>query len=156
MRIFSKIKIFSLPFLFFLYFFCGAVAYGEIRIDGKIAGGRLEEKDIFIYQPATINQEIIIFHVDSDKYPRGIRVVNLQLTLASATAYVLAFSELSGNPPLFQHNIAILSTLESEVYKEAKNEQIANSELDADSYIALNVPAIEVGWVQAKIIFYRK
>lgn len=156
MRIFLKVKFFCLPCFFCFYFLLGAVAFGEIRIDGKIAGGRLEEKDIFIYSPATINQEIIIFHVDSDKYPRGIRVVNLQLTLASATAYVLAFSEWSGNPPLFQHNIEILSTLESEVYKEVKNEQIANREVDAGSYIALNLPVTEVGWVQAKIIFYRK
>lgn len=143
-------------------------AAGEIAIDLNdaaveiftAAASRLitsvEDKDALIIYPDYVNDEVYFMHVDADKYPHGIKLLNVQITLPADAAYSMVFEEWAGDPPAAQNDIETVTTGATDAYAEVLTTDIDDSDIDADSYIFLHVPNTDVGWVAPKVLFYAK
>ena len=116
----------------------------------------VEDIDFCIFEPDNVNDEICIFHVDADKYPYGITLLNVQIILPADAAYSMVFEEWSGDPPAAQNDIETVSTGAGDAYMEVGTDNIDDNSIDADDYIFLHVPATDVDWISGKIIFYVK
>jgi hypothetical protein len=116
----------------------------------------LDDKDGTFIAPDAINDEIPFFHVDADKYPFGIKLVNVQITIPSDGAYSMVFEEWAGDPAAAQNDIETVTTGAGDSYMEVLTGDIDDSDIDADDYIFLDIPATDVDWIQVKIIFYVK
>jgi hypothetical protein len=114
----------------------------------------IDDGDALIFAPDGVNDEIAIFHVDADKYPFGIKLINVQITLPADAAYSMVFEEWAGDPPVAQNDIETVTTGAGDSYMEITTTGIDDSDIDADDYIFLHVPATDVDWVHAKFIFY--
>jgi hypothetical protein len=115
-----------------------------------------QDKDVLLFAPDGIADEIPIFHVDADKYPNGIKLVNVQITRPSDGAYSMVFEEWAGDPPAAQNNIETVTTGAGDSYMEVTGANIDDSNIDADDYIFLHVPATDIDWIHCKVIFYAK
>jgi hypothetical protein len=107
-----------------------------------------------IYGPGDINDQIPMLHVDAEKYPRGIIMMNVQITLPVDTAYSMPFEEWSGDPPAAQADIETVTTTGSDAYMEVRTTDIDNRTVDADDYIFLDIPATASDWIMAAVFFY--
>jgi len=112
--------------------------------------------DALFYAPSSINDAIPIFHVDADKYPNGIKLINVQITIPADGVYDMVFEEWAGDPPVAQNNIETVSTGASDSYMEVKDADIDDSDIDVDDYIFLDIPVTTVDWIHVKVIFWIK
>lgn len=112
-----------------------------------------EDKECVLFGPDSIEDELIVFHVDKDKYPFGITLTNLQITLPSDAAYSLPFEEWSGDPPTHQADCETVTTGAADAYAEVRGVNIDNAFLDPDDYLVLHVPATDVDYIHAKWIY---
>jgi hypothetical protein len=116
----------------------------------------LEDGEVTIIAPDGVNDQIPIFHVDADKYPFGIKLVNVQITIPSDGAYSMVFEEWSGDPAAAQNDIETVTTGAGDSYMEVLTGDIDDSDIDADDYIFLDIPATDIDWIQCKFIYYIK
>lgn len=116
----------------------------------------LDDVDALLFAPDGINDQIAIFHVDADLYPFGIKLVNVQITIPADAAYSMVFEEWAGDPPAAQNDIETVTTGAGDSYMEILTAGIDDSDIDADDYIFLDIPATDVDWIAVKVIFYVK
>lgn len=121
----------------------------QVTIGGK------KDVDALIYAPDTINDEVAIFHANSNLYPYGITLVSVQITLPDDAAYSMVFEEWSGDPPAAVNDITTVTTTGSEAFKQVLAADMADSSIAANAYIFLHIPSTVVDWVHVKIIFTR-
>jgi hypothetical protein len=112
--------------------------------------------EVTIFAPDGVNDQIPIFHADADKYPHGIKLVNVQITIPSDGAYSMVFEEWSGDPAAAQNDIETVTTGAGDSYMEVLTGDIDDSDIDADDYIFLDIPATDIDWIQCKFIYYIK
>lgn len=113
-----------------------------------------QDIDALIFAPDGVNDQIPIFHVDADKYPFGIKLVNVQISLPADAAYSMVFEEWAGDPIVAQNDIETVTTGSGDSYMEVRTGDIDDSEIDADDYIFLDIPATDVDWIHVKVVFY--
>jgi len=124
--------------------------------NGYVDNKTKKEFDFTIIDPEVINSKVGIFHVDNDKYPAGIRLENVQITLPAVptAGYELKFQEFSSaNPPAFVSDIEKVSADNTESYKEVKTTSIDDRDISSDNYIWLDILSTDVAWVKGKCIF---
>lgn len=109
-----------------------------------------------IFAPDGVNDEIPVYHVDTEKYPRGIIMMNVQITIPADAAYSMVFEEWAGDPPAAQADIETVTTGGSDSYMEVRTTDIDNRVIDTDDYIFLDIPATDVDWILAAGFFYAK
>lgn len=115
--------------------------------------GTLDDFDVPIWRPDTVNDQIKVFGVDSKIYPNGITIVKLSITLDADTAYSMVFERWKGDPPAHVADIETVSTTGTDAYAQVEDDNIDNPSLDADDYIYLDIPATDVDWIQCKVIY---
>lgn len=116
----------------------------------------LYDKECLIFEPDNVNDEIAMLHVDADLYPNGIKLINVQITLNADAAYSMVFEEWAGDPPAAQNDIETVTTGGADSYMEVRVNDIDDSDIDADDYIFLDIPATDVDWIHCKVIYYVK
>lgn len=126
--------------------------------DGSVSRliASLGDGEVTIFAPDGVNDQIPIFHVDADKYPHGIKLVNVQITIPSDGAYSMVFEEWAGDPAAAQNDIETVTTGAGDSYMEVTLTDIDDSDIDADDYIFLDIPATDIDWIQCKFIYYIK
>ena len=140
---------------------------GELALDTNddalevYSGGKssliptVDDKDWVILEPDGIARELPIFHVDADRYPHGITIINTQIQLEADAAYSMVYEEWSGaDPPVYQADVVTVTTGAADTYAEVVGGAIGNAVLDADDWLFLHIPATDVDSVACKILFY--
>jgi hypothetical protein len=119
-----------------------------------------EDKDFCINDPSSIASTRIFFHVDAEKYPNGIKLTNVQITLPAAvasTGYQIIYKEYSNaNPPALVSTIEAVSADATSTFVEVTGASIDDSDIASDGYIILDIPATASDEVNGKIMFYAK
>jgi hypothetical protein len=115
-----------------------------------------QEVDKTIWQPDLIATTVPILHVDVLKYPYGIKLLGVQITLSADAAYAMVFEEWAGDAPAAQNDIETVTTGAGDSYMEVLGASIDDSDIDADDYLFLHIPATDVPWIAVKVIFYAK
>jgi hypothetical protein len=115
----------------------------------------IDDKSCSIIDPENIDREYKIWHVDADRYPHGITLVNVQIGLEADAAYSMVFEEWSGaDPPVYQADVETVTTGAADTYAEVRLADIDNRVLDADDWLYLHIPATDVDSVYVKWMFY--
>ena len=112
-------------------------------------------KEMLIWAPDGINDEIEFFKVDALVYPNGITLIQLSISLPADAAYSMVFEEWAGDPPVAQNNVETVTTTGTDAYMEVAEADIDDKNLDADDMLYLHVPATDVDWVKAMAIFIK-
>lgn len=110
--------------------------------------------EVMIFAPDGVDDEIPLFHVDAEKYPHGIELLNVQITIPADVAYSMVFEEWAGDPPAAQNDIETVTTAGTDSYMEVRTGDIDDNDIDADDYIFLHVPATDVDWILCGVFFY--
>lgn len=110
--------------------------------------------EMLIFAPDGINDQIPLLHVDAERYPHGIKLLNVQMTIPADAVYSMVFEEWAGDPPVAQNNIETVTTTGGDSYKEVRTGNIDDSDIDADDYIFLDIPATDVDWISVAVFFY--
>ncbi len=131
-----------------------ALKYGWSLLDMNI--------DFCIIAPDLVrlyhSRYIPIFHVDPVKYPFGIRITDVEITLLFAANYTLVYRQYRSNTP---SSPTFLNTIESinlagQGHKKVSGEDIDNPDIAAGNYIFVYLPPTNIPWVAGKIIMQAK
>lgn len=115
----------------------------------------VDDKSCSIIDPELINREYKIWHVDADRYPHGVTLINVQIGLEADAAYSMVLEEWSGaDPPVYQADVETITTGAADTYAEVTGGDIDNQVLDADDWLFLHIPATDVASVYVKWMFY--
>jgi len=112
----------------------------------------LDDKEAVITKPDEMGiEDIPLFHVDIDKYPHGIKLINVQWGQSSAVSDTFVLHEYS---TISTFASTIDSVVSSATYAEETT--ITDSDIAADAWIFADVANCDVDWIFIKIIFYVK
>ena len=131
-----------------------AIEIYDNALSVSVLNSYIEDIDALLFAPDGINDEIPMLHVDAAKYPHGIKLLNIQITLPADAVYSMVFEEWAGDPPVAQNDIETVTTGGADSYMEITGGNIDDSDIDADDYVFLDIPATDVDWIHVKIIFY--
>ena len=139
-------------------------SYAAGRLIGTLPAGEglTMNLDFCIIAPDLVatehDDDICIFHVDPVKYPYGIEVTDVEVTLRVNANYTLVFEEWRSNTPDAPTFLTNLKTviLTNQGHKKISGGDISNSEIVAGNYIFVRLPTTNIPWVAGKVIFYAK
>lgn len=118
------------------------------------AGGGISSihKEITLYDPEDMNDEIAWFQVDSNLYPNGIEVTVVSIQLPADAAYTMGFERWDGDPPSVQATIEDVTTGAADNYKRVTNTDIDSQDVNADDWVYLDIPSTDVDWITVTLI----
>lgn len=110
-------------------------------------------KEVTIYEPDQVNDEIPFFHADSTAFPDGITIVKVSIQIPSDAAYTLGFEEWDGDPPAAQNTIEDVATGAADNYSSVSTTDIDDQDIDAGDWVFLDIPSTDVDWITATAVY---
>ncbi len=115
--------------------------------------------DFCIIAPDIVKSEhdddICIFHVDPIKYPNGVTITAVEITLRNNGFYGLTYQEWQSNSPsapTYKNDIKLVN-ITGQGHKKVVRADLDDDFVAAGNYIYVTLPATNVPWVAGKIIF---
>lgn len=138
--------------------------YAAGKLTGTLVAGEdlAMNLDFCIIAPDLVatqhNDDIHIFHVDPVKYPYGIGITAVEITLRINANYTISFEEWQSNTPSAPSylNRIEMVTLSTQGHKKVLEDDLDDAFIAAGNYIYVDLPTTNIPWVAGKVIFYAK
>lgn len=110
-------------------------------------------KEATIYGPDAVNDSIPLCYIDSTLYPYGVTVIKASIELGADAAYSMIFLAYSNaDPPAYGSAIDTVTTGAGDAYMSVAS-GFDDASLAVGERIYLGIPATDVDWVKAMIVF---
>jgi len=116
---------------------------------------RIKTAEAMIWNPDLITDTIPIFYVDSNEFPRGIKILGAELQTSEDGAYAFNLYEFTGaDPPVLERHIDTLNIGASD--QRAQSELFTDDEIEKGKIIYINTPDTDIDWIRFSIRYYGK
>ena len=111
-------------------------------------------KEATIFAPDGVNDSIPLCYIDSLMYPHGVTIVKAAIELPADAAYSMIFLVYSNaDPPAYGSAIDTVTTGAGDAYKSVIT-GFDDASVAVGERIYLGIPATDVDWVKAMVVFY--
>jgi hypothetical protein len=140
----------------------GAIGDSEIDYSGgtTISGVSSVIIEQNIFNPddkqSGVSENIAIYKVDSDKYPRGIFLESIWIQQFGATDYAVMVEEWAGNNPSHDNDIENMIIAGDNEYLETRGTDIDHRIIEGGNWVFLDLPTTESDQLFVKIRGYAR
>lgn len=117
--------------------------YGEKCVTVAIPDSLQSEQDVWT-----------LFHANAFKYPHGVEIDAISMSLSANAAYLLILEEWSGDPMTLQNAVDSLETGSEDAYAESL--VVNHDTIEAGGYVRMNFPTTDIPEVHVCIYYHAK